>query len=68
MASLLRRSANLHSNSSLAPLVVAVLFGSLAMIAVVLRLMSRRIQKLYLVMNDYMILVALVCRLTRSKE
>ncbi|KAL8953746.1 MAG: hypothetical protein Q9222_000428 [Ikaeria aurantiellina] len=56
-----RRSVDLHGDPGVAQLVVSIIFGFLATVAVVLRLVSRKVSKVYLSWNDHMILVALVC-------
>lgn len=43
--------------------VLLVVFSSLAMLAVALRFWARRIQKLALAVNDYLMLLGLVCNL-----
>lgn len=55
---------NVHQ---LQPLVIAVIFPSLATVAVVLRLISKRIIKTAFGMDDYMILAALVWRSTSPR-
>lgn len=47
-------------NGGVVQLVVAIVFGTLAIIAVVLRVVSRRLSNVYLQVNDYMIILALV--------
>ncbi|MCJ1465714.1 hypothetical protein MMC07_004333 [Pseudocyphellaria aurata] len=44
-------------------LVIAVVFGTSAVVAVVLRIISRRLSRVYLEINDYMIIFALVHQL-----
>ncbi|KAL8734369.1 MAG: hypothetical protein Q9166_001567 [cf. Caloplaca sp. 2 TL-2023] len=56
----LRRSVDLDGNSGVAQLVVAIIFGTLATISVVLRIVSRRLSRVSLSMNDYMIIIALL--------
>ncbi|KAL8780406.1 MAG: hypothetical protein Q9213_006491 [Squamulea squamosa] len=56
-----RRSIDLNGNPGNAQLVVAIIFGILATLSVILRYVSRRISRVYLSMNDYSIFVALVC-------
>lgn len=57
-----KRTINSINNvHQLQPLVIAVVFPSLATVAVVLRLISKRIIKASLRTDDYMILAALVC-------
>ena len=53
----------MERDGGMAQLVVAVAFGSLAIVAVVLRIISRRLSRVYLQTNDYMIIFALVERL-----
>lgn len=55
-----RRSPGLERNRGLAQVVVAIVFGIIAIIAVVLRITSRRMSRVSLGMNDYMIVLALV--------
>lgn len=54
------RTTEMERNGGMAQLVVAVVFGSLAIVAVVLRIISRRLSRVYLQTNDYMIIFALV--------
>ncbi|KAL8876720.1 MAG: hypothetical protein Q9198_005133 [Flavoplaca austrocitrina] len=58
--SLIRRSIDLNSSPGVAQLVVAIIFGVLATLSVVLRFVSRRISRVYLSINDYAIVIALV--------
>ncbi|KAL9038286.1 MAG: hypothetical protein Q9180_003232 [Flavoplaca navasiana] len=58
--SVIRRSIDLNSSSGVAQLVVAIIFGVLATLSVVLRFVSRRISRVYLSINDYAIVIALV--------
>ena len=58
--SMTRRSPGLERNRGLAQVVVAIVFGIIAIIAVVLRITSRRMSRVSLGMNDYMIVLALV--------
>lgn len=51
---------DMDRDGGMAQLIVAVAFGSLAIVAVVLRIISRRLSRVYLQMNDYMIIFALV--------
>lgn len=55
-----RRSLRLERNGGLAQVVVAIVFGIIAIIAVVLRITSRRMSRVSLGMTDYMIVLALV--------
>lgn len=50
----------MDGNGRTVQLTVTVLFGTLAVIAVVLRVISRRLSRVYLQVNDYMIILALV--------
>lgn len=60
---LFKRTVNSVDNvHQLQPLVIAVVFPSLATLAVVLRLVSKRIIKAPFSIDDYMILAALVWR------
>ncbi|KAL8711335.1 MAG: hypothetical protein Q9220_004232 [cf. Caloplaca sp. 1 TL-2023] len=63
---LVRRFVDLNGDPGNAQLVVSILFGFLATVAVVLRLISRKVSKVYLSWNDYMILVALGAVLTMA--
>ena len=56
-------TAGMERDGGMAQLVVAVAFGSLAIVAVVLRIISRRLSRVYLQPNDYMIIFALVKQL-----
>ncbi|MCJ1427901.1 hypothetical protein MMC29_005807 [Sticta canariensis] len=56
-------TTNMERDGGMAQLVVAVAFGSLAIVAVVLRIISRRLSRVYLQLNDYMIIFALVKQL-----
>ena len=60
MMSLIRRSVDLKGSPGVAQLVVAIIFGVLATLSVVLRFVSRRISRVYLSINDYAIVIALV--------
>ena len=53
-------SIDMARDGGMAQLVVAVVFGTLAVLAVALRIISRRLSRVYLRANDYMIIVALV--------
>lgn len=57
---MMARSARLMEDGGLAQIIVAVVFGTIAVAAVILRLVSRRISRVYLGMNDWMIVLALV--------
>ena len=61
MTFLVERTVNRIQNiHQLQPLIIAVVFPTLASIAVVLRFVSKRIVKAPLSIDDYMILLALV--------
>ena len=60
------RSITMKDDGGMAQLVIAVLFGTLAVIAVVLRIISRRLSRVRLGMTDYMITLALVQVLVQS--
>lgn len=60
MATLERRSVDLNEDPGIAQLAVALIFGLLALLAVILRVLSRRLSKIRLAMNDYMIFLGLV--------
>lgn len=60
MGSSTKRSIDLRHDPGIAQLVIAVIFTLLAIIAVILRLVSRRLSKTKLQLDDYMIIVALV--------
>ena len=55
-----RRSIDLGRDPGVAQIVISVVFALLAIIAVVLRIVSRRLSKVKLQLNDYLIIVALV--------
>ncbi|KAI4243954.1 MAG: hypothetical protein L6R40_003164 [Gallowayella cf. fulva] len=55
----LRRSVDLNGDPGVAQLVVAVIFGILATVSVILRVVARHLSRVYLSLNDYMILIAL---------
>lgn len=60
MAGLAQRSVDLNRDPGNAQLAVAFIFGFLALLAVILRVLSRRISKVPLAANDYMIFLGLV--------
>ncbi|KAL8896774.1 MAG: hypothetical protein Q9192_002918 [Flavoplaca navasiana] len=62
--SVIRRSLDLNSSPGVAQLVVAIVFGVLATLSVVLRFVSRRISRVYLSINDYAIVIALAATLS----
>lgn len=55
-----QRPIQMKDDGGMAQLVVAVLFGTLAIIAVALRIVSRRLSRVCLGLTDYMIILALV--------
>ncbi len=55
-----KRSIDLRHDPGIAQLVITVIFTLLAVIAVILRLVSRRLSKAKLQLDDYIIIVALV--------
>ncbi|KAL8998557.1 MAG: hypothetical protein Q9169_002397 [Polycauliona sp. 2 TL-2023] len=59
-----QRSIDLDGNPGVAQLVVAIIFGLLATISVVLRFVSRQVSGVYFSMNDYVIVLALGALLT----
>ncbi|KAL9586743.1 MAG: hypothetical protein Q9212_000689 [Teloschistes hypoglaucus] len=66
MARLERRSVNLNEDPGIAQLAVAFIFGLLALLAVILRILSRRLSKTRLAMNDYMIFLGLAATLVMA--
>ncbi|KAL8648447.1 MAG: hypothetical protein Q9226_005985 [Calogaya cf. arnoldii] len=62
--SIVQRSVDLNGNPGVAQLVVAIIFGILATLSVVLRFLSRRLARVSLSMNDYAVVVALGATLT----
>ncbi len=60
MGSSTKRSIDLRHDPGIAQLVITVIFTLLAVIAVILRLVSRRLSKAKLQLDDYIIIVALV--------
>jgi len=60
MGSSTKRSIDLRQDPGIAQLVITVIFTLLAVIAVILRLVSRRLSKAKLQLDDYIIIVALV--------
>ncbi|KAL8820396.1 MAG: hypothetical protein Q9223_001387, partial [Gallowayella weberi] len=60
------RSIDLDGNPGVAQLVVAVIFGILATISVVLRIVARHLSRKSLALNDYMILFALGATLSMA--
>jgi len=60
MGSSIKRSIDLRRDPGVTQLVVTVIFTLLAIIAVVLRLASRRLSKVKIQLDDYIIIVALV--------
>lgn len=66
MIRVMARSAKLMEDGGLAQIIVALLFGTIAVAAVILRLVSRRISRAYLGMNDWMIVLALVSKAQRK--
>ena len=68
MIQLLQRSIELSSDAGLAQVIVAIFFGAITIAAVILRLVSRRISKVSLGMNDWMIILALVRNISQSWE
>lgn len=67
MALFKRTTNSIRNIHQLQPLVIAVVFPSLATVAVVLRLISKRIIKAPPSRDDYMILAALVWRSTSPR-
>lgn len=57
---IVRRSIDPNGNPGVAQLVVAIVFGILATLSVLLRFVARRISRVYLSMNDYVIVIAMV--------
>lgn len=55
-----RRSIDLNGNPGIAQLVVAIIFGILATVAVILRILSRKVSKVNLSICDYTMMFALV--------
>lgn len=62
-----RHSIKMEADGGMAQLVIAVVFGVLATIAVTLRIISRRLSRVCLGMTDYMIILALVQALAPSR-
>lgn len=60
MMQILQRSAKLSDDAGLAQIAVTIVFGTTAIAAVILRFVSRRVSRVYLEMNDWMIVLALV--------
>ena len=60
MMQILQRSAKLSGDAGLAQIAVTIVFGITAIAAVILRFVSRRVSRVYLEMNDWMIVLALV--------
>lgn len=60
MGSSTKRSFDLRHDPGIVQLVITVIFTLLAVIAVILRLVSRRLAKAKLQLDDYIIIVALV--------
>jgi len=60
LGSSIKRSIDLRRDPGITQLVVTVIFTLLAIIAVVLRLVSRRLSKVKPQLDDYIIIVALV--------
>lgn len=58
---LVKRTADHGGNLEVAQLVVAVIFSLSAVLAVLLRIRSRRRARVYLDLSDYMIFIALAC-------
>lgn len=50
----------MNNDAGLAQLIVVIVFGTTAIAAVILRVISRRVSRAYLEMNDWMIILALV--------
>lgn len=57
------QSIDMDRDGGTVQLVIAVVFGTSAVVAVVLRIISRRLSQVYLKVNDYMIMFALVHQL-----
>lgn len=60
MMQILQRSATMSDDAGLAQIAVTIVFGTTAIAAVILRFVSRRVSRVYLEMNDWMIVLALV--------